>query len=232
MKKQFLFGLLCVIGLNFTNAQDNCSTFYPMTAGAKFSYNLYDKKDKPSGTTEYKVIKVENSGGNTVATMNVKAGGTKPKDQMELEYEVTCTGDGISIDFNSLLSPQLKGQLEQMNAEMDISGTNVEIPNNLSVDQELADGELIVAMSMSGIKMNTEVKTTDRKVIGKESVTTPAGTFDCYVLASTISSKAMMAKMTFTDKVWLAKDIGIVKQETFNKKGKLSSRMELASFSK
>lgn len=230
--KTKLFTLTIVFISFFTKAQDNCSAFYPMTEGASFSYNLYDKKDKPSGTTEYKVIKVENDSGNTVATMNVKAGGTKPKDQMELEYQVTCNGDGISIDFNSMLSPQLKAQMEQMDAEINVTGTNIEIPNNLSVGQELRDGELLVAMSMSGIKMNTEVKTTDRKVIGEETVITPAGTFDCYVLTSTISTKAMMAKINMSDKLWLAKGVGIVKQETYNKKGKLESRMELASFSK
>ncbi len=232
MKTRILIFVLALMAYTAIIAQDNCSTFYPMTEGATFSYNLYDKKDKPSGTTEYKVINVENSGGNTVATMSVKVGGDKPKEQMELEYNVTCTGDGISIDFDSMISPQLQTQMDQMNAEVDISGVNVVIPNELAVGQNLDDAEIIMAMSMSGIKMNTEVKTTNRKVIAKESVTTPAGTFDCYVLTATISTKAMMAKMTFTDKLWLAKDVGIVKQETFNKKGKLDSRMELASFSK
>ncbi len=231
MKKLFL-SILAVFALNILTAQDNCSAYYPMTEGASFSYNLYDKKDKPSGTTEYKVTKVQNSGGNTVATMSVKVGGAKPKEQMELEYEVTCTGDGISIDFDSMLSPQLQMQMEQMNAEVDVSGINVNIPNNLSVGQRLDDAEIIIAMSMSGIKMNTEVRTTDRKVVAEESVNTPAGTFDCYVLTSTINTKAMMAKMSFTDKLWLAKGVGIVKQETYNKKGKLDSRMVLASFSK
>ncbi|MDT0606890.1 TapB family protein [Croceitalea rosinachiae] len=232
MKKQFFTSLMLLLCFIAVKAQDNCSTFYPMTEGATYQYNLYDKKDKPSGSTTYNVKAVNNDGGNTTATMSVVVGGEKPKDQMELEYEVTCTGDGISIDFNSMLSPQLQSQVEQMNAEIDISGTNIEIPNNLSVGQDLGDAELIMAMSMSGIKMNTEVKTTDRKVIAKETVTTPAGTFDCYVLTSTISSKAMMAKMTFTDKLWLSEGVGIVKQESYNKKGKLDSRMELASFSK
>lgn len=232
MKKQFILGFLLLIGLGVSNAQDNCSTFYPMTEGATYQYNLYDKKDKPSGNTTYSVKSVTNSGGKTVATMSVSVGGTKAKDQMEMEYDVTCDGDGISIDFNSLLSTQMRAQYEQMNAEMDITGTNIEFPNNLSVNQELADAELLMAMSMSGIKMNNEVKITDRKVIAKEQVTTSAGTFDCYVITSTISSKAMMAKMTFTSKLWLAKDVGLVKEESYNKKGKLNNRMELASFSK
>jgi len=232
MKNKISILLVAFAGIIASEAQDNCSTFYPMTEGATYAYDLYDKKDKLSGSTEYVVKKVSNDAGQTTATMSVKVGGTKPKDQMELEYEITCTGDGISIDFNSLISPQMKTQVEQLNVEVDISGINIEIPNSLSVGQELKDAELIMAMSMSGIKMNTEVKTSDRKVIAKESVTTTTGTFDCYVISSTTKSKAMMAKFTFTDKIWLAKDVGIVKQESYNKKGKLESRMELASFSK
>ena len=179
MRTKLITLTILLVAFLMGQAQDNCSTFYPMTEGASFSYNIYDKKDKISGTTEYEVINVDNSGGNTVATLSVKVGGAKPKEQMELEYDVTCTGDGISIDFNSMISPQLQTQMNQMNAEVDISGVNVVIPNELTVGQNLDDAEIIMAMSMSGIKMNTEVRTTDRKVVAKESVSTPAGTFDC-----------------------------------------------------
>ena len=91
----------------------------------------------------------------------------------------------------------------------------IELPNNLSVGQELADANVNVAMSISGMKMKIEAKTTNRKVVAKESVTTAAGTFDCVVLTADISSKVAFANVNVSDKLWLAKGVGIVKQETY-----------------
>ena len=177
-------------------------------------------------------MKVTNSGDETKASMNVSFQGSKKNESFGVDYNFTCTGDGIRIDFNSLLPNQMMDQYKDMDVEMDVTGTDIELPNNLSVGQELADADVNVAMSISGMKMNIEAKTTNRKVVAKESITTAAGTFDCVVLTADISSKAMLAKVNLSDKLWLAKGVGIVKQETYNKKGKLESRMELASFSK
>lgn len=221
-----LFGLTLAVG----QAQDNCSQYYPMEEGASFSYNMYDKKGNLEGTSVYKVREVSTSGNETMAALNVSYEGNKKNEGFEMDYNFTCTGDGIRIDFNSLLPNQMLQQYEDMDVEMDVTGTDIELPNNLSVGQELADANVNVALKMSGIKMNIEAKTTNRKVVAKESVTTSAGTFECVVLTADISSKAMMAKVTLSDKLWLAKGVGIVKQETYNKKGKLESRMELASF--
>jgi len=213
-------------------AQDNCSQYYPMQEGASFSYNMYGKKDKLDGTSTYKVMEVTTASGETKAALNVSFQGGKKGETFEMDYNFTCTGDGIRIDFNSLLPTEMMNQYGDMDVEMDVTGTDIELPNNLSVGQELADADVNVAMNISGMKMNIEAKTTNRKVIAKESVTTPAGTFECVVLTSDISSKAMFAKVNLSDKLWLAKGVGIVKQETYNKKGKLDSRMELVSFSK
>lgn len=232
MKIKITTLIVALFGLLYIKAQDNCSQYYPMEEGATFSYKMYDKKDKLEGTSVYKVKEVTDSGGETIASLLVTYQGSKKNENFEMDYNFTCTGDGIRIDFNSLMPSQMMQQYEGMDVEMDITGTDIELPNNLSVGQELADADVNMAMSMSGVKMKIEVKTTDRKVVAKESVTTPAGTFDCVVLSSNISSKMMMAKVNLSDKVWLAKGVGIVKQESYNKKGKLESRMELASFSK
>ncbi len=229
--KLFTFVLLFLAFIT-TKAQDNCSQYYPMVEGASFSYNMYGKKDKLDGTSVYKVMEVSNSNGETKASLNVSFQGSKKNENFVMDYNFTCTGDGIRIDFNSMLPNQMMEQYKDMDVEMDITGTDIELPNNLSVGQELADADVNVAMSISGMKMNIEAKTTNRKVVAKESVTTAAGTFDCVVLTANISSKASFVKVDLSDKLWLAKGVGIVKQETYNKKGKLDSRMELTSFSK
>ena len=232
MKKQYVTILSMFLCIMAIKAQDNCSTYYPMAEGTSYTYNLYNKKNKLEGTTAYTVTNVNNNGGNTSATMKMRFEDAKGKNAFESDYTMTCAGDGIKIDFKSLFPSQMQQQYEAMNLEMDITGTDIEIPNTLSVGQELADANINVNMSMSGMNMKIEVNTTDRTVVGEESVTTPAGTFDCFVISANTASKMMMANHEMSDKIWLSKGVGIVKQETYSKNGKLESRMELETLSK
>ncbi|MEQ9168598.1 MAG: hypothetical protein RLO12_20235, partial [Fulvivirga sp.] len=87
----------------------------------------------------------------------------------------------------------------------------------LSVGMSLNDASL----KMSGsIPFKMEVNIVNRKVEGKESITTPAGTFECYKITYTINTKSIMSMET-TGADWIAKEIGMVKSENYNKNGKL-----------
>lgn len=232
MKKLHPLHFLAMFFVLSVSAQNNCSTFYPMMEGASYQYSMYNKKDKLEGTTNYLVSKVNDTGGNTTATMQLTYADAKGKNTFESDYGITCVGDGIKIDFKSLFPSQMEQQYQDMNVDMEITGNDIQLPNKLSVGQNLEDANINVNMSMSGIKMKIAVNTTDRTVAAKESVTTPAGTFDCYVITSNITSKAMMSNIKMSDKLWLSEGVGIVKQESYSKKGKLESRMVLTSFSK
>jgi hypothetical protein len=145
------------------------------------------------------------------------------------EYKVTCDGDRVKIDFKSLMNEQMLRQMGDM--EVEVSGTDVELPGNLGVGQELPDGNVNVQMKMGGaMNMNMNVETINRKVEKEETVTTPAGTFDCFVIYSETRTKMMMANQTMPSRVWLAKGIGMVKQESYNKKGTLIASMELTAY--
>ncbi len=64
---------------------------------------------------------------------------------------------------------------------------------------------------------------------GKPVSKTPAGTFDCFVIEETITSKAMMQKDVEKNISWYAYGIGLVKEETYDKKGRLVSTTLLNS---
>jgi hypothetical protein len=133
----------------------------------------------------------------------------------------------VRIDFQSLMSGPMLQQNPDMQAE--ITGTDIEWPNNLSVGQELPDANVSMKMNMGGISMTMEMDITARKVEKKETVTTPAGTFDCYVVYSETHSKMMMANQTFPSRTWLAEGVGMVKNESYNKNGKLTNYMLLTA---
>ncbi len=154
------------------------------------------------------------------------------KDIFNSNYNITCENGLVRIDYKSLFPSQMMQQYSEMDIEMDITGTDIELPNDLSVGQELADANVSIAMSMSGIKMNTTVDQTNRKVEKKESITVAAGTFDCYLVTETNISKTMGAKIEMNTKQWLAEGVGMVKQESYKRNGNLMSRTELTKFSK
>ena len=230
MKRYFILLVIALAAGQTSKAQSSCSTYYPLVDGANFQYTNYDKKGREDGQINYAVTNVESSGDNVSATMMMemvdKKGNTYTSD-----YNIACEGNVVKIDFKSLMNEQMLSQMGDV--EMDISGTDVELPNNLSVGQELPDANMQLKMKMGGaINMNTNVETINRKVEKQESVTTPAGTFDCYVVYSETKTKMMMANQTFPSRIWLAEGVGMVKQESYNKNGKLLGSMVLTQYSK
>jgi len=210
-------------------AQSTCSKYYPFTEGAKFTYTNYNKKGKQSGEVSYKVTNVRKKGANEAMTMSAAMKDKKGKDLMDFAYDITCDGNGISIDYNSLGNMGMLKQFEQM--ETEISGINMILPNDLSVGQKLPDAAMNMKISM-GITMEVNVKITDREIIAKESITTPAGTFDCYVMQATTKMDMMGKNMTSITKSWFAEGVGMVKQITKGEGGKMDSSSELTKFEK
>lgn len=209
----------------------NCSTYYSMMEGAKFQYTNYNKKDKPEGTVDYTITDVTNNGPSTTATMNIVFTDEKGEQFMTNDYQFTCEGDVVTIDFESLIPDQVMEQYKDM--EMTIDGTDIELPNNLSVGQELPDANVTLSISLAGsMNMKINVDTVNRKVEKKESVTTAAGTFDCFVIYSETKTKMMISNQTFPSRMWLAEGIGMVKTENYNKKGNKTSSTLLTKFDK
>ena len=218
--------LICTLFICFSSiSQSTCSTYYPFEEGAKFEITSFNKKGKKESVVNYEITTIENN----VATIKTKISDAKGKEVTTTKYSVTCNGNSISIDFKSLMNPDLFKQYKDVDMEM--SGTNVEFPNNLKVGQTLKDANLKMTMNMSGIKMNMTVDMLNRKVDAKESVTTAAGTFNCFVISYNTEMKMGM-KMSFKIKEWIAEGVGVVKSETYNKKGKSMGYSELTSITK
>jgi hypothetical protein len=229
MIKTFIISLLLLATVfPQANAQTGCSKFYPLKEGTKAELTSYDKKGKIAAVVDYTVSNKTQTSEGEVATMKSSIKDDKGKLIAETEYDVTCDGTKISIDYNSMVSPMMMEQFQNM--EYDISGVDLEIPNNLSVGQELPDAEMNMKISMSGINMNMDLTITNRKVIGKEDVTTPAGTFSCFVITYDMSTKMGMTQ-TSNSKQWIAEGVGMVKQEDYQR-GKVSSSSVLTKFSK
>ncbi|MCW5517899.1 hypothetical protein [Muriicola sp. Z0-33] len=206
------------------NAQD-CSKYYPLEEGTTFQITNYEKKDKVAGVIDY-VVK-SSSGDSAILSYEMRD--DKGEVFMSSEYGIICKDDGIAIDFKSLMSPGVMNQYKDM--EVDISGTDLVLPNNLSPGQQLPDADILMNVSVPPMNMKLTVKMLNRNVEANETVTTPAGTFDCVVITYDHETKMGM-KISGKAKQWFAEDVGMVKSESYNKKGKLIGSSVLTAFNK
>ena len=75
--------------------------------------------------------------------------------------------------------------------------------------------------------LSLKVVVKDRRIVGKEDIQTEAGSFDCFILEETMTTKFMMMKNVDKIRSWYAYGIGLVKEVTYDKNGKLVSTMIL-----
>ncbi|WP_047416456.1 hypothetical protein [Cellulophaga sp. Hel_I_12] len=230
MKTQTMLSLLLILAVNFASGQVHCSKYYPFEEGTSFQYSMFDKKGKPDGTSNYKVNSVINSGGETIAEMSVILLDKKGNEIVTSNYTIICTDSGVKIDFQSLMPSQMLEQYKEMDVQVDLSGTDIELPNDLSVGQELQEANVTMNVKMAGMNMKTMVNMMNRKVEKIETITTPAGSFECFVIYSENESQIMGIKKTFPSRLWLAEGVGMVKQESYQKDGDLISATELTKF--
>ena len=228
MKIKLSFFLAFLFTAQFAISQNDCNMYYPLKEGAKFQITTYDKKNKPTSVLDYTVLNIENTASGKVATIKGSAKDKGDKMLTELEYKVTCKDNKLSIDYESLLSPQMMEQFKEMDYE--ITGTNLDWPNDISVGQTLPDSNMNMKISMGGMNMNMVLNITDRKVTGIENVTTPAGTYECYVITYNTNVDTMGISHKTSSKQWISKGVGLVKQED-TQKGKVENTSMLTAFS-
>lgn len=206
-------------------SQNNCSKFYPFKEGINFQITSYGKNNKVAAITDYTVSQVTNNS----ATYNSILKDKNQKVLNEGNFKINCENNGITMNLESLLNPQLFDQYRDF--ETTISGTNIVLPNNLQIGQELPDATMKMNIDMSGIQMEMNVSMTNRKVIDQDTITTPAGSFYCYIISYTNTIEMGMNR-TSTSKQWIAEGVGMVKQEDYNRRGNVTSSSLLTRFNK
>ena len=230
--KIILSALLATLFFQIASGQSTCESAYmPFKEGVIMELSNYNKNDKITSSMTHTVSKVSNAGGDFVATISTKL---KDKKGESIgaggSYQLTCKGDLIIMDMQGMIDQTALASMGSMEVEM--SGDGLFFPNELNVGDELEGGELNTKASLNGISlMKMNIRIDDRKVVGKESVTTPAGTFDCVKIEQTTSMSGMGSR-TMKATVWFAKGVGMVKSENMDKKGNVDSKTVLTKFSK
>ena len=203
MKKMLLL-LMMLAGASslFSQAPYCC-----VTKGAELTYTDYDAKGKETGITTnvYKDVKV-------ISEM-----------YYDVTMETTVNASGMVTTVATAMEVRNGSAMISMGqGSIDLTATDPElmrIPNQLAVGYKLPLGEMTV--DLGGLRVKSTI--TENEVVDREEITTPAGTFKCYVVKQTSEGRVMGIKSSTTIKTWYARGIGAVKTETYSKGDLVSS---------
>lgn len=212
----------------------NCDSFYPLKKGNVFEMQEFDAQNKLLGTNLITVIDRKDNGGVAEATMRATHTDAKGKSDAPVDFKVKCDGSVFYMDLQTLFNSMEKPK----DMELKIEGGFSELPlKNINVGDQLKDAVMKMHMLQKGQEMGLMVMTLHRKVEAKQSVTVPAGTYECYKI--TVDAETVMEMMGMKmpggksqSVEYFSAGIGTVKSEFYDKKGKLMHYSVLSKITK
>ena len=195
-----------------TAFSQNCN-FYFLQNGKTVEVTMYNKKDAESGKNVYNVSAVNKSGGTTTATLNTEIFDKKGKSVAKATNEVKCQGGVLMVDLKMFMAPEQAGQIK---AEATAADVYLSYPASMKAGDALEDGKFTMNIKQdNGMESTVVINISDRKVEGEESVTTPAGTWNCLKISYKSNIKISMMGIGIPVKgevtEWFAPNFGVVK---------------------
>ena len=216
MKRLLFYSLGCIFLVTGIRAQ-NCTMYFPGEENTQLEYKQFDKKGNPAGSSVQKITGITRNAGSVITEVSSEQFDGKGKSLGSVQLQARCENGIYYIDMKNYMNQQ----------SMDL-----EIPGNLKAGDVLKNGDMKMSFSSGGMTvMNMTVAITNRKVDAVESITTPAGTFECYKISYDIATK-MMINIRAKGTEWYSKDVGMVKSESYSSDGKLMGSTVLASVKK
>ena len=231
MKKIFYLIIILLFTSEYTIAQE-CTIYIPNTVGTELHYEMTNQKGKVLGSYTQKLLSIKNKGGETIYSMlqTTMDGNSDDKILMQDTITFRCKGNEFYIDMDQYMNDK---QMEGFqNMEVKVTTDDLNYPSNLSPGQKLKDGSITVSIEGGMMNMSFTTKIINRKVESKENMDTPAGTFKCYKLSEDIQSKTGFVNVSMHNIMWISKDIGTIRSESYNKKGKLTGITQLVKIVK
>lgn len=218
-----------------TYAQD-CKTFLYMTNNAQVQMKLYDAKGRESGTQNWTISDVKQNGEGYESTINLVMTDGKGRELAKSTGTYKCNSGVLKADIRMTM-PQAGQMPGAGTTEAKMDAAYLEYPANIAAGQDLKDAEFNMDMNLgNGMPGSAEFKQTGRKVQSKESLTTPAGTWDAYKITYNAFFRAKTmgigVPMNMAVTEWFVPGIGVVKTETYNKNGKLMGSTVLTAIRK
>ncbi len=227
MIKKISLGVLFLFALTASLvAQGTCSAFYIFEEGKQWEYHSFNDKGKLEGRISQRILGLNQTpDGTWEANIESRVADKNDKEMTTSTFILTCKDDVLKMDLTSNMAP---GMLESLNSmEVTMEGNQMELPGNLKEGQALPDAYTTISAGAQGVTiMRMTIATTNRLVEARERLETAAGNFDCYKISHELSIETIFKK-TFRVVEWYAEGAGLVRSETYDKKGRLESSLEL-----
>lgn len=198
--------------------KNGCEILFPTKQGTRREMTIYNAKGNITGTIRQKVESVTNTAKGMKIATTQEMYDKKGKPIFSGTANMWCDGDRFYVDAQSLLNEQTLKMFEDIKSK--VTGVDITYPSRMSAGQSLPDAEVTITAEAADFPLPPiTLRTIDRKVQGIESITTPAGTFQCYKISYSIIMKSMITvRMSAVE--WMSREAGCVKSESYDKKGK------------
>ncbi len=228
MKRLILLSWICLLGITVV-AQES---FFPTKTGTVVVYKSYDKKGKVTSGSKITISNVQGTPDNMSITYEIES--LDAKDALVFKDQVTIIqkGDVMYFDMSNFLNKAAFQKDGQIPAEVKITGNSMEIPMNATAGTVLPDASVLMEMKMGFINMKMSANVPNRKVEGWEDVTVKGGTFNCCKFSEDVTATTLGMNIKSRTVDWYAKGVGVVKSETYDKKGDIESTRELVELRK
>lgn len=213
MKTIILLAIICFSKIIYGQ---NCKDFYYLQNNKIVEMTIYNKKGNETGKRVYLISNVKNEGSVMSSTITLQMFDRNEKSLTTASNKIECNGGILKMDMKMFILSQ---QMEQMkNSKITATGTYIEYAPTMKVGDKLADGKMNTTFTNNGITNSMDMIITDRYVEGKETVTSPAGSWEAFKITYNSNTKMKVAGIGIPVNTvvteWYVPDFGIVKTES------------------
>ncbi len=214
--KAIICGLL-LLGARTAPAQ-NCGGYYYLSS-SEVEMTTYDAKGSENGKVIYHISDVAKSGSTTSARFQAETMDKRGKNLSKSSGTYKCIGGLLYVDARTSMGSDQMAAYKDMDVKMEEA--YIEYPYTMSEDQLLKDAsfKMTIYDKSGNLFATVNFEMTNRKVKGKENVTTSAGSWECWKISFDCKMRSEVAgigiPVTFRTTEWFAPGVGVIRSESY-----------------
>jgi hypothetical protein len=217
MKTMKLLSLPVLVFLSASAMAQDCSTYFYLQDQKTIELTVLNKKGNVTGKNIYTVTGVTANGSARTASIQSEFFDAKGKSVSKSVNTIKCENGIMMMDMKVFIPTAQQEQMKTTTAGA--AEVYLEYPAGMKVGDDLKDGQFQLEFeNINGLKSSIEISITGRKVLGQETITTAAGTWNCFKISANnkittrIAGIGLPIRANITE--WFAPGFGIVKTES------------------
>lgn len=190
-----------------------CEGYFPINKGSIMETTTFTEKGKPQTVSTITIQDIVKTADGVKLSLHADIVDEKGKPVSSADYDAKCSNGSFSINMKSMLTPEQLKSFKDMTVTIDAD--DIVYPLDFTIGEILKDAHLKMNVSMNNMNLpGTTIDITNRKIEGKETIATPAGSFECIKISSTIKIKNIIGyEMQSVE--WISKGNGVVRTESY-----------------